>query len=84
MNKISSAHNSTLMKIIYLYQTWNFQCLPSFAMNECGSGNSNSDGTDQPWHLIVSDEKDEIHCGATMICSDWAITTASCLRKLGW
>ena len=58
------------------------QCQPDKAAGECGQAADGSDGSDQPWHLVISDEADEIHCGATMICSEWAITTASCLQVI--
>ena len=58
------------------------QCQPDKAAGECGQASDGSDGSDQAWHLVISDEADEIHCGATMICSEWAITTASCLRVI--
>ena len=58
------------------------QCQPDKAAGECGQAVDGSDGSDQVWHLVISDEADEIHCGATMICSEWAITTASCLRVI--
>merc|ERR1712008_287108 len=40
------------------------------------------DGSDQPWHVVIGDANGDIHCGATMICSEWAVTTASCLMML--
>ena len=58
------------------------QCMPVRGEGECGSAAEDSDGTDQPWHVVIGDKNGEIHCGATMICSEWAVTTASCLVKL--
>ena len=58
------------------------ECLPSRSSGECGTAGEDSDGSDQSWHLVLSDESDQIHCGATMVCSEWAITSASCLTVL--
>ena len=58
------------------------ECLPSRSNSECGVAGEDSDGSDHSWHLVLSDETDQIHCGATMICSEWAITSASCLTVL--
>lgn len=58
------------------------QCMPVRGEGECGEAQSGSDGSDQPWHVVIGDANGEIHCGATMICSEWAVTTASCLKML--
>ena len=58
------------------------QCMPIRGEGECGTAGEESDGSDQPWHVVIGDANGDIHCGATMICSEWAVTTASCLMML--
>ena len=58
------------------------KCMPVRGDGQCGEAPENSDGSDQPWHVVIGDKNGDIHCGATMICSEWAVTTASCLKML--
>ena len=82
MKKFGKEDASSCYAKIDLNPTKTHECMPEMAKLECGKSNLPSATTTQPWHIVIANDAGSIHCGGVLICSNWVLTTASCLKHL--